>query len=277
MTEQPEILQFGECVAGDFPNFLGSVNRGIARCGGARPWWRGQLDATWDLLPSLYRSGLASKEANLTGRFRLMAKVRTGDVPASNDPLGWLFLMQHYGLPTRLLDWSQSPLVALFFAVQPPDDTDAAVWALHPTRMNALEAGVHALFMPRSQAIAQLGWQAFRLTVKERDERVVAVLTEEADLRQMLQQAVFTLHGSQGPLNQRRGSEDYLMKIRIPASAKPMIRKDLGNLGINRASLFPDLENLALELASLKYGETSALNEIANEAPIASDIEGTGE
>lgn len=45
--------------------------------------------------------------------------------------------MQHYGVPTRLLDWSENPLVALYFAVENKDkETDAAIWMLRPNKLN---------------------------------------------------------------------------------------------------------------------------------------------
>ena len=52
--------------------------------------------------------------------------------------ISWLTLMQHYGLPTRLLDWSESPLVALYFALSSDEDAkaDAAVWVLNPMKLN---------------------------------------------------------------------------------------------------------------------------------------------
>ena len=100
----------------------------------SRPWWRGQSDYSWGLIPSLHRKGFKSKESNINNRFRMMAKPRHANCPTSNDVFSRLFLMQHYRLPTRLLDWSESPLVALYFATEADsnDYTDAAIWVYLP-------------------------------------------------------------------------------------------------------------------------------------------------
>jgi FRG domain len=51
--------------------------------------------------------------------------------PERDDELEWLALMQHHGAPTRLLDWTKSPYVELFFALEPIMGADfAAVWAI---------------------------------------------------------------------------------------------------------------------------------------------------
>jgi len=52
-------------------------------------------------------------------------------VPDELDLLGWLSAMQHYGAPTRLLDWSASPFVALWFAYEHASETDACLWGLN--------------------------------------------------------------------------------------------------------------------------------------------------
>ncbi len=198
-----------------------------------------------------------------------MAKARRGEVPDSSDALGWLFLMQHYRLPTRLLDWSQSPLVALYFAIERPDDGDAALWALSPTRLNLNEAKNASICMPDSRTVGLLGAQAFSRDSERADTRILAVLTEEADLRHLVQQSSFTLHGRGDPLDKGEASPSFLVKVRIPSAAKKGLRQALALLGINRASLFPDLENLALELQGLEFDQ-SRVEELADEPPIAS-------
>ena len=269
MSKSQPKSQIEEWSASDIGTLTSAIVAATKVFGDTRPWWRGQRSADWSLVPGLYRLGFAAKEINLNARFRLMAKSRRGEVPSGADALGWLFLMQHYRLPTRLLDWSQSPLVALFFAVELPDDRDAVLWALYPTKLNLLEAGTESICMPGSTTVGKLGVEAFRRDSKQMDTRILSVLTEEADPRHMVQQSAFTLHGRSDPLNDRHRSHEFLVKLRIPSAAKRSFRQVLALYGISRATLFPDLENLALELQGLDFQEAAAVEELANQPSVA--------
>jgi len=132
---------------GEFTCAIVAISRAF---GDSRPWWRGQADAAWSLAPSLYRKGFETKESNINGRFRMMAKARCANCPASSDAFPWLFLMQHYRLPTRLLDWSESPLVGIYFANQGDAgaNSDAALWALSPTGLNHRQLNRSVICMP---------------------------------------------------------------------------------------------------------------------------------
>jgi FRG domain/Protein of unknown function DUF262 len=118
-------------------------------------WFRGNRNSSYDLVPSLYRhptikdpEKLKDLEADLMERFRHRAPPFVEQLPADDFQL--LFLMQHYGVPTRLLDWTENPNVAAFFAVEdarqdkssPPND--AAIWVMNPQLLNTTSLTNHS-------------------------------------------------------------------------------------------------------------------------------------
>lgn len=221
-----------------------------------KPWWRGHADVSWNLIPSLYRR--EHSETNMNVRFRQMAKVRYEKCPEPEDSSGWLFLMQHYRLPTRLLDWSESPLVALFFALDDSSNAekDAAIWGMAPTKLNLQQGGYESILGADHTELRKLSRQAFvRNAREETDSRTLAVQMSQLDLRHMVQQSVATIHGSSVSINELPEPESFLARVRIPAASKASFRQLLSLYGISRSNLFPDLDNLAQELASLEFEE----------------------
>src|SRR5207237_7779342 len=111
-------------------------------------WYRGSGFAGHALLPSLYRHKKAkTPEAFADLERQLMTRFRQRSIPYHNRSLvdDWdaLFFMQHYGVPTRLLDWTENPFIALHFALMDATRAsssrlrqDAAVWMLDPVLWN---------------------------------------------------------------------------------------------------------------------------------------------
>ncbi len=76
-------------------------------------------------------------EKQLFHDFTSKAHLYTSHLPSEDDHLSWIAAMQHHGVPTRLLDWTYSPYVALFFAVANQGEEDrAGVWAIHTSPLN---------------------------------------------------------------------------------------------------------------------------------------------
>lgn len=230
-------------------------------------WWRGQRNSEWRLSPSISRLPHNERsEQSLFSRFRHKAPSRHSHVPTGNDIAGWLFLMQHYRLPTRLLDWTESPLVAAFFASeQDPaisshpevEDNNGALFALSPYSLNESQCGKHVLLLPEDEAPLALINCAYDR--KQPDNRkVLAIRPTEVDARLMVQLSVFTLHGEGIDLEYIDNFSDFTMKWIIPSSSKRKIRQELKMLGTRESSLFPDLEHLAIDVASSRFKESKS-------------------
>lgn len=237
-------------------------------------WARGQVRVgDCPLVPSVFRpkylSGKGAPcEPYMIRRFLEGAPSRYKDCPPMSDYAGWYSLMQHYYLPTRLLDWTGSVLAATFFAVSEgffrnkndriKDVTkeDGVVWVLSPEILNRKETKNNTAqlslgdeevkkLLPRQL----LEWSGIKQKHAKKRSTVYAVTNHEISSRAAAQQSVFTVHNTATPLEELRGHEAFLRKYIIPAPKKKALRDELRVLGIRQWTLFPDLEGLAKDLA----------------------------
>ncbi len=217
---------------------------------GERVWFRGQHNASWNLVPSLARAGDSSKrvvtETIYIKTFKQNALLFLPHPPQSEWE--WLFLMRHYAVPTRLLDWSESALVGLYFATEEDvhrDDQDGALWCLRPSLLN-----MRANISPEVEAELPF-FEVDEVLDNYRPDKVAQERQTELEpvaagalrrfARLSAQLGVFTVtHRSKQTIE----PGDHLAKILIPTARKPQIRSQLALLGITRLSLFPELESV---------------------------------
>jgi hypothetical protein len=221
------------------------------------PWFRGHsMGTSWRLLPSVHRGFNHLQETQMCYQFRLKACSRWPRCPAEEDLSGWVSLMRHYGLPTRILDWTESILIAAFFAIGHEEAKGhmepAVIWALHPRRMNRLLAGLGDIPMFLEKQGRAWVRPAFNQNVEQ--QGVLAVQPVEIDLRMMLQQSMFTIHGERKALEELPNADVFLRKYEIPLGCRRTVAAGLEMLGIRRSTLFPELEYLAREIVETEKG-----------------------
>ena len=226
-------------------------------------WFRGQGDAAWGLTPSRWRPGYAEEtEAEMRLEFESVGR-QLAPTDAQRDKWGWYFLMAHYEAPTRLLDFTVNPMVALYFAVKSAmPGVDAAVWVLDPWKWN--EIHVRGLYGP-----ALPGWKETKpylwdledsMDVDNTDVRrkwPVAIEPPHIDRRISAQEGRFMLFGTERDMvrspnvNRRtkKGKHAKLDKIAVASSSVKAIRDELDCLSVNDKTLFPDLGGLAKYIA----------------------------
>jgi FRG domain len=214
------------------------------------PWFRGHSDVHWALLPGLYRTGATARdEYQFRDEFRLRAHPYLSETtyPPVTD-WDWYFLMQHYGLPTRLMDWTESSLVGLFFAVREPlDRIDGCVWMLDPWAV-ARSAGLGDLIFdhlnPRSAAHLPPVWGNEPLP-----DYPITMQPSFNSRRITAQRGMFTIHGSsRKPLESDPSLAGCLTKIIVRRGAKDRLREQLSTAGISECTVFPELSGLCREL-----------------------------
>lgn len=214
-------------------------------------WWRGQSRKDLKLYPKVFRGYSDFDEVNFVHNFRDQAPARYPDWPT--DKTRQLLLMQHYGLPTRLLDWTRDLFTGLYFAVwnKKRDDEDGALWALNPVLLNKHQLNKNKVLMSDDQEIDQLVDDAFTRTMDRGDvpAKVIAYVGPQIDLRMLVQSGVFTMHSPEAPcLQDLPNQEFFVAEIPIPKEHKEPLRVAMDMNGFSRRTLFPDLGSLTEDL-----------------------------
>lgn len=241
-------------------------------------WYRGIGSTTYSLTPSLFRHPSKNKiedlmklEATMLQDFERSSVLHAEKI-SSIDPDGRmrsLFIMQHYGVPTRLLDWTPNPFISLYFALTTAKISsgayadDAAVWVLNPVAWNkvALKATDHGDRGPLVHSDALEGY-APRVYLSGGFEPTAIPSLQESpaclygitnNARMFAQRGVFTIFGKSTASMEDQFSDggfgtSDLVKIVIPAKSIESMLSMLLRLGYTDSVTYPDLAGLAMEI-----------------------------
>jgi len=232
--------------------------------------FRGQSAESWKLVPWLGRLDSSSVDVgedyhgnkmtylqHLENVFYYSLQTQGGHLlPRNPKPWEILFLMRHYGFPTRLLDWSRSFGVALYFAIgrtfaqrHHPADENGAIWILHPGGLNAEASSSRRDIVYYLDTDFPIGYEKYFAHHLGKEygtfpHPVVCTLADASNERLRAQRGVFTLHRDLStPLEEMFPL--CVQKVVIPNYLFPEARQFLALAGIDEASLFPDLSTLA--------------------------------
>ena len=197
----------------------------------ARLIFRGVNDSRYKLIAKVGRifsdmekSDRFEWERRIFWSFRNRAVPHLGSWKPTND-WEWLALAQHHGLPTRLLDWTRNPVVALYFACCEKDDLDGLVTIFYPNRANAFK------YIDDNK-------EPFDI------EGLVKYTPPHLSPRITAQDGLFLLSSDPWvPMEM-----ENLKGVIIPSQCKKEVRRSLYLSGISSVRLFPDLDGLASDI-----------------------------
>lgn len=193
--------------------------------------YRGVSNINHELIPKVGRRDYRFKDDRKPDEDKLFRLFKERSLPFVGNTLSseweWLGLAQHYGLPTRLLDWTRNPLIALFFAVHDEKDTDSAIYVRYKTDK----------FLRIEEHPSPF---AYKGDVKK-------VILPRFDKRVISQTGLFTIH----PNPEVAYDDEKIDQFAIQKKSRKGLKKLLYQLGIHAESVFPDLDSLCKHLVWL--------------------------
>ncbi len=208
-------------------------------------WFRGHAEPQWSLTPGALRPlRLADRKRalELMSDFKRIAEAKLARLPDPEDEFKWAQIAQHYGLPTRLLDWTESAITALYSACLGPK-TDGMVFVLNPIELNRLgDPSRRRILDPQSDRdLIQKYLKHGPSEPKKRRSYPVAVNPVWSSERLIVQKGTFTLHGSLFSLD--KAGVSSLVAVPIMRDVKSGLRLELRRVGVDEMTLFPELEH----------------------------------
>lgn len=212
--------------------------------------FRGQENAEWPMWSKLARElrnrGVQpaywlKQELHIIGTFQRKSYHFVAKVAEIDDTPRWLALMQHHGAPTRLLDFSWSPYVAAFFALEPATK-DSAVWAVNSLKLKSYNFGPYSGANPRPisprQVLSDVGARGRQAVVFGepyfKNQRLIAQSGTFAWARDITR-----------PLEEILGQGLVAKLVFRGIDVRRQGLAELYRMNITHATLFPDLDGLA--------------------------------
>jgi hypothetical protein len=227
-------------------------------------WFRGVSSADYKLVPHIYRPQVyelrkfpikTADEDEIRYAFKSRALQLMPEQRIPTTDKDWYFLMRHYGAPTRLLDWTDGALLALYFSVRTlQKPRDAAVWMLDPSWLNeeanTIDGGVRISEWPETDP-----WFPKPFDEVLHPQWPLAVDAPHVARRVAVQRGHFTIHGTErdGLDKMLERPNPRIVKFTINAADIVEILDHLTTCGIVETTVFPDLEGLSKELMH-EYG-----------------------
>ena len=252
-------------------------------------WFRGQTD-DWPLLPKVLRTTndpdnggfTRHNELDILNTFTSLYRNYIAE-RFEEKSIELLAFMQHNDVPTRFLDWTESALMGLYFAVaevKRNGDGSPVVWIMNPGKLNGFTIGGKDIGGPFISAvpfvqarIKVIGFKSDQETVDPQFQKrhpdvgnlraellfypIAFYPTSSSNLRLATQKGCFTVHGIKfvpiEAIFKGTDSERFLRKVVIRRGMERQIREDLRVMGITPRGVFPDLHGLSQELNGRDY------------------------
>ena len=236
----------------DFLRELAAIPFVGARHSHVRVWFRGQPEAGLELQPGVYRPTFlaADETARLLIEQHLAQDFRVesaGLLTGRETDAELYFLQQHYRFPTRLLDWTHTPLASLFFAIDKPT-VDGEIFVMDAYQMQTPGFTNFGVATSRRdvfrKALGQIiGWGR----AADFPDFIIPLRPDHFDRRIAYQQSCFTFHVPKKPIL-TAVENPTLQSFRVPAASKAAIKAQLSLLGVDEFRIYGDLESLAKRL-----------------------------